>query len=71
MKFALVSWSKGDDKDALSIVPVNWIVEFDPENTEKEYLIECRSTSGRRPSNGWPVESAHILQLAGKYLCLS
>ncbi len=67
MKFALVSWSKGKDKDALSIVPVNWIVDFDPENSKKEYLIECRSIGGKRPTNGWPVETAHILQLAGKY----
>ncbi|XP_048101482.1 uncharacterized protein LOC125295944 [Alosa alosa] len=43
MKFALVSWSKGNDKGALSIVPINWVIEFDPENTEKEYLVECRS----------------------------
>ncbi|MEQ2178372.1 hypothetical protein GOODEAATRI_013313, partial [Goodea atripinnis] len=64
MKFALVSWSKGKDKDALSIIPVNWIVDFDPENSKKEYLIECRSIGGRRPTNGWLVEPAHILQLA-------
>lgn len=67
MKFALVSWSKGKDKDALSIVPVNWIVDFDPENSKKEYLIECRSIGGKRPpTNGWSVETAHILQLAEK-----
>ncbi|XP_060738433.1 uncharacterized protein LOC132855376 [Tachysurus vachellii] len=64
MKFALVSWSKGKDKDALSIVPVNWIVDFDPENSKKEYLIECRCIGGKRPTNGWTVETAHILQLA-------
>ncbi|XP_063741954.1 uncharacterized protein LOC134866000 [Eleginops maclovinus] len=43
MKFALVSWSKGKDKDALSVVPVNWIVDFDPKDSNKEYLIECGS----------------------------
>ncbi|KAK5861558.1 hypothetical protein PBY51_022945 [Eleginops maclovinus] len=64
MKFALVSWSKGKDKDALSVVPINGIVDFDPEDSNKEYLIEC--CSGKRPSNGWLVEPAHILQLAEK-----
>ena len=65
-----MSWSKGNDKGALSIVPINWVIEFDPENTEKENLVECRSIGVKKPTNGWPVESAHILQLAGKYLCL-
>ncbi|GAA6094484.1 uncharacterized protein LOC121188764 [Tachysurus ichikawai] len=37
---------------------------FDPENSKKEYLIECRSIGGKSPTNGWTVETAHILQLA-------
>lgn len=67
MKSALVSWTKGKDKGALSIVPTQWIVDFPSENTfdeGREYLVECRS--GKRPTNGWPVEPAVILQLAGK-----
>lgn len=65
MEFALVSWAKGEDKDALSIVP--WILDFDAEklNSQKEYLVEC-CIMGEKPANGWPVEPASILQLAGK-----
>ncbi|KAK2868909.1 hypothetical protein Q7C36_000780 [Tachysurus vachellii] len=40
--------------------------DFAPENSKQEYLIECRSIGGKRPTNGWTVETAHILQLAEK-----
>ena len=67
-RFALVSWAKGPDKDKTSIVPTSWIVDFDPADTDRTYLVECRKTNRKKPANGWPVEDADILQLAGKFL---
>ena len=52
IKFALVSLTKGEDKDALSIVPVYWIVDFDPQNCHKDFLVECCNLGGKRPTNG-------------------
>lgn len=67
LKFALVSWAKGPDKDKTSIVPVSWIIDFDPAaTTNNTYLVECRTTNSKKPANGWPVEDAVVLQLAGK-----
>lgn len=29
-KFALVSWAEGDDKEQTSMIPISWIIDFDP-----------------------------------------
>lgn len=63
-KFALITWTNGPDKDAISIVESKWIVDFDPTDLSTSYLAECRSNT-RKPTNGWPVESAKVLQLSG------
>ena len=65
-RFALVSWAKGPDKDTTSIIPISWIIDLDPADTEKTYLVECRRTNHKKPTHGWPVEYAVVLQLAGK-----
>ncbi len=65
-RFALVSWAEGPDKDQTSIIPVSWIIDFDPADTDKKYFVECRSTNHKKPTSGWPVEHAVVLQLAGK-----
>lgn len=65
-RFALVSWAKGPDKDTTSIVPISWIIDFDPADTDKTYFVECRSTNHKKPASGWPIEHAFVLQLAGK-----
>lgn len=69
-RYALVSWTKGPDKGAVSIVPTSWIVDFDPADTSKTYLVECRMANTKKPANGWQVEDAVVLQLAGKFLLL-
>ncbi|XP_076843939.1 uncharacterized protein LOC143488872 [Brachyhypopomus gauderio] len=63
-RYALVSWTNGPDKDAISIVPTKWIIDFDPTDTSRTYLVECRMT--KRPVNGWQVEHAVVLKLAEK-----
>ena len=60
MKFALVSLTKWKDRNVLSIVPVNWIIDFHPENPKEEFLVECRNIGGKRTANGWLVDPAHI-----------
>ncbi|KAJ8006559.1 hypothetical protein DPEC_G00108500 [Dallia pectoralis] len=65
-RFALVSWAKGPDKDQTSIIPISWIIDFDPADTEKTYFVQCRTTNHKKPINGWPVEHAVVLQLAEK-----
>ena len=66
-RFALVSWVKGPDKDKTSIIPISWIIDFDPDSaTNTAYLVECRTTNSKKPADGWPVEYAVVLQLAGK-----
>lgn len=69
-RYALVSWSEGPDKDAVSIVPTSWIVDFDPADTSRTYLVECRVANTKKPAKGWEVEQAVVLQLAGKFLLL-
>ena len=65
-RFALVSWAKGPDRDKTSIIPTSWIIDFDAANTDQTYLVECRTSNRKKPANGWSVEEAHVLQLAGK-----
>ncbi|KAF4117974.1 uncharacterized protein LOC131538834 isoform X2 [Onychostoma macrolepis] len=65
-RFALVSWAEGPDKDQTSIIPISWIIDFDPADTDKKYFVECRSTNQKKPASGWPVEHAVVLQLAEK-----
>ncbi|KAL6487692.1 hypothetical protein MHYP_G00043180 [Metynnis hypsauchen] len=65
-RYALISWTKGPDKDAISIVPTSWIIDFDPADTSRAYLVECRMTNTKKPVNGWQVEHAVVLQLAEK-----
>ncbi|KAL7866986.1 hypothetical protein AOLI_G00148000 [Acnodon oligacanthus] len=65
-RYALVSWTKGPDKDAISIVPTSWIIDFDPTDTSRAYIVECRMTNTKNPANGWQVEQAVVLQLAEK-----
>lgn len=33
----------------------------------RTYLVECRTSGRKKPPNGWPVEHAEILKLAGKW----
>lgn len=66
-RYALVSWTKGPDKDAVIIVPTNWIIDFDPTDTSRTYLVECRMANTKKPVNGWQVEHAVVPQLAGKF----
>ncbi|KAL6480943.1 hypothetical protein MHYP_G00090230 [Metynnis hypsauchen] len=63
-RYALISWTKGPDKDAISIVPTSWIIDFDPADTSRAYPVECRMTNTKKPVNGWQVEHAVVLQLA-------
>lgn len=52
----------GPDKDAVSIVPTNWISDFDPTDTSRTYLV-------KKPVKGWQV--VVVLQLAGKFMPLN
>lgn len=62
--YALVFWTRGPDKDAVSIVPTNWIIDFDQTDTSRTNLVECHMANTKKPVNGWQVEYAEVLQLA-------
>lgn len=61
-RVALVSWTKGPDKDKSSIIPDSWIINFDKDDTnDRTFLVECQTTNSKKP-----FEDAKALQLAGK-----
>nr|XP_020454473.1 uncharacterized protein LOC109959443 isoform X2 [Monopterus albus] len=39
---------------------------FNPTDTSRPYLVECRVAITKKPANGWQVEQAVVLQLAEK-----
>ncbi|KAL6487602.1 hypothetical protein MHYP_G00042280 [Metynnis hypsauchen] len=44
-RHAFVSRTKGPDKDAISIVPTSWIIDFDPTVTSRTHYRHLQSTS--------------------------
>ena len=67
---SLVKWISGDDKDTYSIVPTNWIKNFDLEeykrdiDPEETYVIDWR-TKKNPPKGGYPCFDGLVIKVSG------
>jgi hypothetical protein len=66
-KFALIQWSSGTDEGKFSVVPINWIIDYNEldNDDDKEWLVEWQ-TGKKKPASGWSVHDARVLDTSSK-----